>query len=164
MGKVPFGRRIGGTRRGAAVALLCLGFALASAPAGAGLGDGADSVQRTHLALRGTTLTVTPHNGYDVHETVTADGARVRQYVSHTGTVFAVGWSSRTQIDLKTVLAGHYDAYVKAASIPHGANHHVFTATTPGMVLSILKHPRGFTGTAYAPASVPAGVSTGELR
>lgn len=164
MGKFAVGRRMSPTRRGAARTLLCIGIALLSATANAGLGEARDSVQRDHLALGGSTLTVTSRDAYDIHETTTADGARVRQYVSRAGTVFAVGWSGRTQLDLKTLLASHYDEYVVAARVPHGANHHVFTATTPGMVISVVKHPRGFTGTAYIPAAVPAGVSAGELR
>ncbi len=163
MGKFPVGRRMTPTWR-VAGPLLCVGIGLLSASANAGLGEARDSVQRDHLALGGNTLTVTSRDAYDIHETTTADGARVRQYVSHAGTVFAVGWSGRTQADLRTVLASHYDEYVAATRAPHGTNHHVFAATTPGMVISIMKHPRGFTGTAYVPAAVPAGVAAGELR
>jgi Protein of unknown function (DUF2844) len=155
---------VGSTPRDAALLLLALGVVLAAPAAYAGLGEASDSILRDHVAFGGSSLTVTSLAAYDVHETATTDGARVRQYVAHDGTVFAVGWSSRTQVDLRTLLAGHYDAYVAAASVPHGANHHVFSATTPGMVISIMKHPRGFTGAAYVPAAVPAGVSTGELR
>ena len=68
----------------------------------AGLGDTAASVQRDHTALRGTSLTVTPMASYDLHE-ITSPDSRVREYVSHAGTVFAVTWSGRARPDLSVV-------------------------------------------------------------
>jgi hypothetical protein len=162
MAKNPIDRRGRAARRLALLAPVVLGV-LASSTAWAGLGETADSIARDHLALRGTTLAVTPAVDYDIHETTTADGARIRQYVSREGTVFAVAWSGRGQPDLKVVLAGQYDKYLAAATA-HRGNHHVFTVSTPQLVISIVRAPRGFQGAAHLPALVPAGVSASELR
>ena len=162
MGKNPIDRR--GRRAGRPVLLAPLVFgALASSTASAGLGDSADSIARDHLALRGTTLAITPAVAYDIHETTTVDGAHIRQYVSRQGTVFAVAWSGRAQPDLKVVLAGQYDKYLAAASA-HRGNHHVFTVSTPELFISIVRAPRGFQGAAHLPALVPAGTAASELR
>ena len=149
-------------RPSAALALIALG-SLLGANASAGLGERAESVQRDHVALHGTRLAVTPATTYDVHETTTADGTNVRQYVSRAGTVFAVAWSGPKLPDLRVVLAGHYDQYLAATRVPH-ASHKVLTVTTADAVISVVRHPRGFTGGAYAPALLPPDVAVQDLR
>jgi hypothetical protein len=148
--------------RRAATALIIVGSLVASV-AHAGLGEPADSVPRDHVALSGVTLRVTPMKSFDVHETTTADGTRVRQYVSHVGTVFAVAWSGRALPALPVVLAKHYDAYLSATK-EHRGNHHVLSIATPELVLSVVRLPRGFTGSAYVPALLPPGTSAQELQ
>jgi len=145
-----------------APALLCFGLTLAPA-AHAGLGEAVESVQRDHAALRGSSLAVTAAQAYDRHEITTPDGTRVREYVSHAGTVFAVTWSGRSLPDLKVVLAQHYDEYASAATGRRG-NHHVLSIATPGLVLNIRKLPRGFTGGAHVPALLPPGVAAQDIR
>lgn len=149
-------------RRGAFVVVIALG-ALLAPPARAGLGESVDSVQRDHAALRGATLSVTPMVRYDLHETTTVDGIRLRQYVSRAGTVFAVAWSGPALPDLKLVLGKNYDAYVAAASA-HRGSHHVMNIATPELVLNVTKHSRGFTGHAHLPALLPAGTTADEFR
>jgi hypothetical protein len=162
MAKNPEAERPLPARRRALLAPLALA-ALASTAAHAGLGERADSVASNHLALGGRTLTVIPAVAYDIHETTTADGARVRQYVSRGGTVFAVAWSGRTMPDLKILLAQHYDQYLAAASA-HRGGHHLFTVATPELAVTIVRAPRAFEGAAHVPALVPAGTSTSEFR
>jgi hypothetical protein len=149
-------------RRHASVALIAAGSLFASV-AHAGLGETVDSVRRDHEALHGTTLTVTPMQAYDIHETTLADGSTVRQYVSHSGTVFAVAWSGRGLPSLQVLLAKHYDEYVTAAAA-HRGSHHVFNVATPDLVVSITRITRASSGRVHVPALVPAGTSVQELR
>lgn len=146
-----------------ALAVVVAVAALLAPVARAGLGEPVDSVQRDHTALRGATLSVTPMLSYDLHETTTVDGIRLRQYVSRTGTVFAVAWSGPALPDLKLVLGKNYDAYVAAATA-HRGSHHVMNVATPELVLNVTKHSRGFTGHAHLPALLPAGTTAQELR
>jgi hypothetical protein len=143
-------------------AAVLLGSLVASV-ANAGLGEPVDSVARDHQALRGTTLSVTAMQAYDVHETTTADGTRVRQYVSRAGTVFAVAWSGRSLPDLRIVLATHYDRYVAAAAA-HRGSHHLLSVATPEVQMNIVRLPRGFAGSAQVPTLMPPGTSAEELR
>jgi hypothetical protein len=128
----------------------------------AGLGEPAASVPRDHAALHGTALTVTPTHAYDLHE-ITTPETRVREYVSRTGTVFAVTWSGRATPDLSVVLGARYSAYAKVAA-PRRGGHKVYAVATDDLVLHVTKLPRGFVGEAHAPSLLPAGVTAGDIR
>jgi hypothetical protein len=146
------------------VALVVIAAAtLVSTSASAGLGEPVASVAKDHLALHGATLAVTTREGYAIHETTTTDGATVRQFVSPSGTVFAVSWAGRTQPDLQLLLAKHYTRYLAATKEPH-ASHKVLSVATPDVVINVARHVRGFTGSALIPALVPAKVSVADLR
>lgn len=139
--------------------------ALLSVPvAVAGLGDPVASVARDHAQLRGTALVVTPLQAYDRHEITTDDGTRVREYVSRAGTVFGVTFAGPSLPDLKVVLAGHYDEYTAAAAAARPGSHHVLAINTPGLVVTVIKRPRGFSGSAHVPALLPAGTTAGDLH
>lgn len=129
----------------------------------AGLGDPAASVEHDRATLRGTALTVTSTAHYERHEITTERGGRVREYVSQTGTVFAVAWSGPVAPDLKAVLGSNYDAYVAAAT-NHRGSHHVFSMAGDNLVLTITRPPRGFRGMAHLPALLPAGTDPRSLR
>jgi hypothetical protein len=153
-----------GGRGALALAIAVLGFGVGLAPtAHAALGGPVESVQQDHAALRGTALSVTPTQAYDLHEITTTEGTRVREYVSRAGSVFAVTWSGPTLPSLNVILGQHYDEYA-AAVAGHRGSHHVFTMTTAGLVLHIQKLPRGFVGSAHVPALLPPGTSAQDIR
>ena len=129
----------------------------------AGLGEGVAAVARDHAALRGRTLTVTPMQAYDRHESTTAAGIRIHEYVSRAGTVFAVTFDGPSIPDLKVLLGTQYGAYVVATS-SRRVNHKVLSIHTPDLVMQVVKLPRGFSGEAHVPGLVPAGVNRSELR
>jgi hypothetical protein len=142
--------------------LLLVGLAMAPT-ARAGLGEPRASVRADHLALGGTALAVRTGPGYEVHETTTAQGGTIRQYVGAAGTVFAVSWNARFQPNLQQLLATHYAEYLAAARARRGS-HHLLSLSGPGLVLSIVQLPRGSAGAAHLPALVPAGVRPEQLR
>lgn len=130
----------------------------------AGLGEPVASVARDHAELHGRALVVTPLQAYDRHEITTDDGTRVREYVSRAGTVFGVTFAGPSPPDLKVLLAGHYDDYVAAAAAARRGSHHVLAIDTPGLVVTVVKRPRGFSGSAHVPALLPADTTAGDLR
>ena len=143
---------------------IALAFGLLFAGAAhAGLGERAESVVRDHATLHGTALRVTPMSNYEVHEITPEHGGRVREYVSPEGQVFATTWSGPVMPDLKVVLAAHYPDYLAGAQARR-ASHHVLSVATAGMVLRIVKLPRGIAGSAHVPALVPPGVSVQDIR
>jgi hypothetical protein len=146
----------------------CLGLALAlgwcAVPAAwAGLGERVESVQRDNAALRAATAKVTPLAHCDVHEMTTAQGATVREYVAADGTVFATTWSGPAMPDLKVLLASHHAQYLAGAQERRGS-HHVLALNTEGLVLRVVKLPRGIAGSAHLSALVPAGMDIQDIR
>jgi hypothetical protein len=137
-----------------------LAFAVAPA-AFAGLGERTDSIARDHAALGGTALQVTSAASWDVHEIVTSEGSKIREYAAKDGTVFAVAWEGRMP-DLHVLLASHYAEYQQATA--RHANRRVLSISTPGLVMSAMKLPRGFAGSAHVPALLPAGTNPEGLR
>jgi hypothetical protein len=129
----------------------------------AALGATRDDLLRDAAALQTTRVTITSRESYDVHEMISADGTTVRAYVESGGRVFAVTWSGRVKPDLRVVLGPYYDRFLQAARAPH-PSHHVLTLTTPDLVLSVVKLPRGFSGRAHLPSLVPAGTAVDALR
>ena len=143
---------------------LLLTAALVTAPAApAGLGEGTASIARDHAALHGHALQITPMQSYDRHELTTASGTKVREYASRDGTVFAVAFAGPSVPDLKVLLGARYDEYARAVAARAG-NHHVLSINSPGLVMQVIKLPRGLIGRAHVPALLPAGVSPGDLR
>jgi hypothetical protein len=148
--------------RPASVVALAFGLCFSHA-AQAGLGDPVDSVLRDHDALRGTALKRTPMAAFDVHEITTEHGIDVREYVSRQGTVFATTWSGPALPDLKVVLGARYPLYAAGAQAL-GSSHKVFSMSTEGIVLRVVKLPRGFAGSAHVPALLPPGTSVDDIR
>jgi len=152
-------RRVAPRSRVLLIALLVL-----HAPAAhAALGATREDLLRDAAALQTTRVTITSREHYDVHEMIAGDGTTVRAYVEPGGRVFAVTWSGRVQPDLRVVLGPYYAQFLQAAHAPH-PSHHVLTLTTPDLVLSVVKLPRGFAGHAHLPSLVPAGTAVDALR
>ena len=150
-------------RTGLSRASLAIVFLAAAAPALAGLGESTGLIARDATRLGAGAPVRTPLQGYERHAIVARSGTQVREYASATGTVFAVAFEGRTVPDLKLLLGTRHDAYVRALH-PGPSTHKVNTVTTPDVVVTIVKLPRGFVGTAHAPGLVPAGVDVRTLR
>ena len=155
--------RVARALRTAEAGVLLIAFALAPLEAAqAALGENIASLARDHEALRATLL-VTPMQGYDVHQLVSASGVTVREYATHTGHVFAVTWSGMQVPDLKVLLGTYFERYVLLAR-SHRTGHHVLSINTPDLVMTSIRIQRMATGQAYVPGLLPSGVSRRELR
>jgi hypothetical protein len=150
----------------ALIASLLLGCALgtvAAAPCRAALGGDVESVRRDHAALQAAEV-VSPTVLYDVHESRSADGLQIREYVDRVaGKVFAVTWQGPRSPDVSALL-GDYAARYAAASQEHRGSHHVLSIDAPDLAVTIVRLPRGWAGQAYLPAAIPEGVDRAELR
>ncbi|HEX4377305.1 MAG TPA: DUF2844 domain-containing protein [Steroidobacteraceae bacterium] len=136
---------------------------LICSPATAALGGDVASIESDRQALGGSHV-VTRMQHYDRHEIATASGLRVHEFADTTGRVFALSWDGQAQPDLQTLLGNHYSEYSSAAKVRRVANHHVFSAQSGGLVIQIIRRPRGLTGMASVPALMPAGIDAQELR
>jgi Protein of unknown function (DUF2844) len=143
--------------------LLFACLACAAAPsASAALGGDVASVMRDSEDLKAT-HSLTPFVAYDLHESITADGMRLREYVDRGGTVFAVSWHGPRAPDLNKLLGAHAAAY-HAAVHTRLSNHHIVAVDEGGLVVTVLRLPRGWSGGALLASAIPAGVSRDEIR
>jgi len=148
---------------GRASALLAAALAaVASAPAQAALGGDVASVLRDQQSLQAT-HSVTPAANYDLYESITADGMRLREYVDRSGKVFGITWQGRRSPDVAALLGTHAARYLEEAHAQRG-NHHVLTINDADLLLSVVRLPRGWRGQAYLPSAIPAGVNRAELK
>jgi Protein of unknown function (DUF2844) len=144
--------------------LTCAMFAAALSPciAEAGLGQPESAVQADAVQLKGS-IKATEHAGYRVQEIQLPSGTLVREFVGSDGNVFAVAWNGPTVPNLRQTLGQYFDNFVAAAQAKHGDHHHLQIQQSD-LVVQTVGHMRAFSGRAYLPQAVPAGVSIGDLR
>jgi hypothetical protein len=124
-----------------------------SAPALAGLGGDATSVESDRVSMKGA-LRVTPGVDYDVHEIQTPTGTVIHEYVSAQGKVFAVSWHGPGLPDLASLL-GSYAAELAQTQPSTHYNHHHLRLATPAVVLESDAYQRSRSGRAWVPALFP---------
>lgn len=144
---------------------------LLSLPAFAALGDNAASVLNDQARMKGTLRSVDRHS-YVMHEITTSTGARVREFVSPAGAVFAVAWEGQFPPNFRQLLGPYYEQAQQAAAqqktdadaqqvrIRRGP----VVIQSPGIVFVQTGHTRSFHGQAYIPQLVPQGVQPGDIR
>jgi hypothetical protein len=140
---------------------MALSMMLATRPAGASLGGNAASIQADQASMQATAGMVQTAQ-YRVYQLATPWGTSIREYVGSAGVVFGVAWDGPTMPDLQTTLGAYFANYVAAATAhrargPFAMNDGTLVAYSGG-------HPRAFSGHAYLPQAVPAGVDINEIR
>lgn len=139
--------------------MLCWG-----GPVSAHLGSDVAGVQSDTLALRGVDH-VTGLVRYDVHQIDAAAGISVREFVTRSGTVFAVSWTGPVPPDLQQLLGRYFPAYAAGlAALDHPGLRRSVRIALADLVVEAGGHLRAYAGRAYLPALVPAGVAVAELR
>jgi hypothetical protein len=139
-----------------------LAAALSPCIAEAGLGQPESTVQADAVQLKGS-IKATEHAGYRVQEIQLPSGTLVREFVGADGNVFAVAWNGPTVPNLRQTLGQYFGNFVTAAQAKH-ADHHHLQIQQSDLVVQAGGHMRAFSGRAYLPQAVPAGVSIGDLR
>jgi len=131
-------------------------------PAHATLGEPESTVASDAAQLKGS-IKSTELTTYRVHAIQMPSGTLVREFAAPGGEVFAVTWSGPSMPDLQQTLGTHLGAYVAAANAPHAIRRQV-QVRTPELVIESGGRMRAFTGRAYLPQAMPAGVTVDELR
>jgi hypothetical protein len=158
---MPTPRSIAGVKK---LVLTCAVLAAALSPsiADAGLGEPESSVPADAVHFKGS-IKATEYVGYRVQEIQLPSGTVVREFVGSDGKVFAVTWSGPTVPNLRQTLGQYFDNFVAAAHARH-ADHHHLQIQQSDLVVQAAGHMRAFSGRAYLPQAVPAGVNVGDLR
>jgi len=133
-------------------------------PAGATLGEKADSVARDRHALSAVRKATTSYSNYTVQE-VASDATTVREYLNLEGVVFAVAWQGRLHPDLTTLL-GSYASEFQNAMQKQARRHgqRGLSVSSDKVVVETWGHMGSLQGRAYLPALLPEGVSADEIN
>jgi hypothetical protein len=142
--------------------LVIVAFSAFTLPAGATLGGSVASVQDDQASMKGT-LQVTKAEGYEIHEIQAAQGVKVREYVSPSGTVFGVAWQGPWKPNLHQILGSYFDQYVQAASANKRARGPAMIQL-PELVVQSAGHQGAFAGRAYLPQMIPQGTSISAIK
>lgn len=155
---------IGVCGRASAVAacLVC-----ATLPARAVLGANASSIAADQTRLRGARHAMSVNRApVQVHEITMADGSSIREFVSPSGVVFAVAWSTRFKPNLDLLLGAHAAAYAAAAGealrVP-GIRRRV-ELRRGDLVVHSTAHLNAWVGRAWLQSLVPQGADVDVLR
>jgi Protein of unknown function (DUF2844) len=141
------------------MAIALVGF---SGPAYAVLGGKAASIA-TDQSQMNAKLKVTSNGRFQVHELQAGEGNVVREFVSPDGNVFGVTWTGQSMPQYSQLLGSYADRITKAAQSRR--NHRApLVIDEPGFVFSAFGHIRFYSGRAYIPSMVPAGVLPEEIR
>jgi hypothetical protein len=130
--------------------------------AGAALGQPEASAAADAQALKGS-IKSTDQASYRVHTIELPSGTVLREFATAGGSVFAVAWSGPSLPNLRQSLGQYFDEYVTAAKAKRGS-HHQLVIRQDDLVVQSSGHMRAFTGRAYLPQGLPAGVSVDELH
>jgi hypothetical protein len=128
----------------------------------AALGGSLQTVQADQARMVATRQAVA-HAGYEVHLLSSSSGTTVREFVNPAGTVFGVAWQGPFKPDLSQLLGDGFTRFAAAARAPHGG-HRMLSVHAADLVIDSGGRMRSFSGRAYLPALVPAGVSAGDIQ
>ncbi|RQS16017.1 DUF2844 domain-containing protein [Burkholderia sp. Bp9002] len=103
---------------------------------------------------------------YSIKETKLADGTAVREYISLAGSVFAIAWNGPRTPDLESLLGKYFAQYLKGAEAQYQAMPSLsfVVVKQPGLVVSTGGRIGAFSGRAWIPQALPAGVTPGNLH
>lgn len=128
------------------------------------LGESSDTIVKDRKALSAVRRGTTTRNGYTVQELV-SDANVVREYISPSGTVFAIAWNGLTHPDLLQLLGSYTDEYRQALrQTPRKQGRRQFRVKANRVVVEKWGHMRNLQGRAYVPALIPSGVNVDEIK
>jgi hypothetical protein len=145
----------------AAPALAALGGAPTAPPPGA-TARSLSPVIHARASVAGAASTA----AYSVTQTSLPSGTVVREYVSAAGAVFGIAWRGPMMPDLPTLLGTYFTQYDSARVAQRTAQpgRGPLDLELPGLVVRSGGHMGAFSGQAYLPQSLPAGVSAADIQ
>ena len=128
--------------------------------------QGNASAVTTQAMQHAASATPATSAAYTVQQTTLANGTVVREYLSQGGTVFGVAWSGPLPPDLATLLGGYFPQYVAAVKASHAAGRARGPAVVEqsGLIVHAGGHMGAFSGQAWLPQALPAGVRASDIQ
>jgi uncharacterized protein DUF2844 len=125
------------------------------------LGQNVSTVDSDQTRLHAVARAATSQGAYSVHQLTMPSGTLVREYVASNGIVFGVAWNGPTLPDLKAMLGASFDTYVAVNATRRGTP---VAVSNSDLVVVSSGHLRAFSGYAYLPQAVPAGVDISVIQ
>jgi len=155
-----------------------LGGAPMATPPGASVADlGHGPVTAAHAASQSagqtaqstasaTSASASAAAPYTVRQTTLATGTVVREYLTSDGTVFGVAWNGPRMPDLSALLGSYFPQYVSTvtANRRSGRVRGQGVVQQQGLVVHSGGHMRAFSGEAWLPQALPAGVTASVIQ
>lgn len=141
-----------------------VGLVALNLPALASLGGRVDSVEADRAHMKAS-ITVTSNENYTVDQIQAPEGTVVDEYVSATGTVFAIAWHGRFVPDMQQILGayfGQYSAALQSQEKHYG--HRPLNIRQPELVVQTGGHMRDYMGRAYVPSLLPQGFDPDQIQ
>jgi hypothetical protein len=134
----------------------------------ASLGGDTTSVAADQAQLHGN-LQTKQMQSFAVHEIRPQTGTAstvVREYVSPAGKVFAVTWQGPMLPNMRQLLGPYFQQFADAVQSEASASRarRPLNIVQPDFVVQLNGHPRSFSGRAYLPQMLPAGVQAGDIQ
>ncbi|WDD94400.1 DUF2844 domain-containing protein [Burkholderia sp. FERM BP-3421] len=146
-----------------AAALSVAALAFLASPAGAQLGGTMPAAAARAFAA--SAPGVMPNGAVVTRSWVDAGGTTINEYATSAGQIFAYTWSGPTSPDLRQLLGAHFSDYQNGAALARGqAGLHAGRVAQSGFVVEAGGRMRGYTGRAWLPDALPAGVSIDDLH
>ncbi len=137
---------------------------VAPRPASAELGGDARSVDTDRQKMQGALMQIVRHDSHVVHEMRSAAGTTVREYLTTSGTVFAVAWEGPWLPDLRQLLGSHFDRFQTVVRARTRRTRGLVTVNDGDFVVQMGGHQRSFVGRAYMPGLMPQGLQPESIR
>ena len=146
------------------VPVALVGFVTFSLPVAASLGGSKASVEADR-ALMSANVSVTTNSNYEVHQIQAPEGTVVDEYVSSTGTVFAVAWHGHFLPNMQQILGSYFSQYSGALqSQQRQYGRHPLNIQQQGLVVQTGGHMRNYFGRVYITSLLPAGVNADQIQ
>ena len=141
--------------------LICLAL---PANAFASLGGTVATVENDRVQMKSALVRISRSTAYSVHELLSPTGTAIREYYSSSGIVFGVAWDGEWPPDLQQLLGTYFNQYQLAVQSARRRVRGRVAINENGLIVQSFGHARSFSGIAYAPGLMPAGVTASVVR
>ncbi|MFT4435236.1 DUF2844 domain-containing protein [Caballeronia sp. 15715] len=154
--------------RATAAALLIAASGSAHAQLGSTVAIAASGTASSSNAADGTAqvLHQAENSAARWQESTDANQIRMRQYVSSSGQVYAVSWDGPAMPDVAALLGNWFDRYRQEASaaLPNVSGLHSSRGNSSDLMVETAVRLRDFSGRAWLPSALPAGVTAADIE
>ena len=148
------------------LAVISLWLSIVPTTVFASLGGTLSTIESDRAHMKSALVRIARSDGYTVHETLSPTGTTVREYVGADGIVFGISWEGQFPPDFRQLLGNYFGQYRNAVQTTTRARkaRGRMAINQAGFVVRTAAHTRWFSGVAYAPNLLPAGVSPSVVR